>query len=90
MKKDHVDLENAVVWILDSKTPNGIAEVPLTEVAVEAFRDQLPSLGTVRIFSERSGMLWTPHHVQDNVGGDAPACRGCALFTTSVRHTQPG
>ena len=30
MKKDQVDLENAVVWIPDSKTPNGIAEVPLT------------------------------------------------------------
>jgi hypothetical protein len=27
MKKDQVDLENAVVWIPDSKTPNGIAEV---------------------------------------------------------------
>ena len=33
MKKDQVDLENAVVWIPDSKTPNGIAEVPLTEIA---------------------------------------------------------
>jgi hypothetical protein len=28
MKKDQVDLANAVVWIPDSKTPNGIAEVP--------------------------------------------------------------
>ena len=41
MKKDQVDLENAVVWIPDSKTPNGVAEVPLTEIAVEAFRDQI-------------------------------------------------
>ena len=41
MKKQHLDLENAVVWIPDSKTPNGIAEVPLTPIAVEAFRDQL-------------------------------------------------
>src|SRR4029077_15030082 len=40
MKKDQVDLENAVVWIPDSKTPNGIAEVPLTDLAVKAFRDQ--------------------------------------------------
>lgn len=40
MKKEHIDLENAVVWIPDSKTPNGIAEVPLTELAVEAFREQ--------------------------------------------------
>jgi integrase len=41
MKKEHLDLENAVVWIPDSKTPNGVAEVPLTPIAVEAFRDQL-------------------------------------------------
>jgi hypothetical protein len=36
VKKDQVDLDNAVVWIPDSKTSNRIAEVPLTEVAVEA------------------------------------------------------
>jgi hypothetical protein len=30
MKKDQVDLANATVWIPDSKTPNGIAEIPLT------------------------------------------------------------
>ena len=41
MKKDQVDLDNAVVWIPDSKTPNGIAEVPLTNIAVEAFRSQV-------------------------------------------------
>ncbi len=40
MKKDQVDLENAVVWIPDSKTANGVAEVQLTEIAVKAFRDQ--------------------------------------------------
>lgn len=46
MKKEQVDLENAVVWIPDSKTPNGIAEVPLTELAVQAFRDQIRISGT--------------------------------------------
>jgi integrase len=45
MKKDQVDLANAVVWIPDSKTPNGIAEVPLTPLAVESFRDQLAIAG---------------------------------------------
>src|ERR1041384_3833159 len=38
MKKEQVDLENALVWIPDSKTPNGVAEVPLTEIALGAFR----------------------------------------------------
>src|SRR5215204_6879143 len=35
MKKEHVDLKSKVVWIPDS-TPNGIADVPLTDLAVEA------------------------------------------------------
>ena len=41
IKKDQVDLENRMLWIPDSKTPNGVAEVPLTELAVTAFRDQI-------------------------------------------------
>ncbi len=45
MKKHQLDLPNAVVWILDSKTPNGIAEVPLTPLAVDAFRDQFAISG---------------------------------------------
>ncbi len=45
MKKDQLDLPNACVWIPDSKTPNGIAEVPLTPLAVEAFRNQLAISG---------------------------------------------
>jgi integrase len=45
MRKDQVDLINAVAWIPESKTPNGVAEVPLTEIAVEAFRSQLEISG---------------------------------------------
>ena len=45
MRKDQVDLANALVWIPDSKTPNGVAEVPLTPLAAEAFRDQLRIAG---------------------------------------------
>ena len=45
MRKDQVDLANAVVWIPDSKTPTGVGEVPLTDLAVEAFRDQLSLAG---------------------------------------------
>jgi integrase len=45
MRKDQVDLENAVVWIPDSKTPNGVAEVPLTDIAVEAIRSQIAVAG---------------------------------------------
>jgi integrase len=45
MRKEQLDLENAVVWIPDSKTPNGVADVPLTEIAVEAFKRQLAISG---------------------------------------------
>jgi integrase len=46
MKKEQVDLENAVAWIPDSKTPNRIAEVPLTDLASEAFREQIRISGS--------------------------------------------
>jgi integrase len=46
MKKEQLDLENQTAWIPDSKTPNGIAEVPLTEIAVEAFRKQIALSGS--------------------------------------------
>ena len=45
MRKEQLDLGNGTVWIPDSKTPNGVAEVPLTEIAVEAFRSQLAFSG---------------------------------------------
>jgi integrase len=45
MRKENVDLDNAVVWIPDSKTPNGIAEVPLTPLAIQAFRRQIAISG---------------------------------------------
>ena len=45
MRKEQLDQENAVVWIPESKTPNGVAEVPLTDIAVEAFRRQLAMSG---------------------------------------------
>lgn len=45
MKKDQVDLANKVVFIADSKTPTGVAEVPLTDLAADAFRDQIELAG---------------------------------------------
>jgi integrase len=45
MRKAQVDLQNAVVWIPDSKTPNGTAEVPLTSLAIDAFRNQMAISG---------------------------------------------
>ena len=39
------DLANKVVFITDSKTPTGVAEIPLTDIAVEAFRNQMELAG---------------------------------------------
>src|SRR3989442_246764 len=41
MKKKQVNFLNKTVWIPDSKTRNGVAELPLTEVAIQAFRSQM-------------------------------------------------
>ena len=49
MKKEHLDLENAVVWIPDSKTPNGVAEVPLTPWRLKHFGTSFACLRAVRI-----------------------------------------
>jgi integrase len=38
-------LKNGTVWIADSKTVNGVAEVPLTDTAIESFRRQLAISG---------------------------------------------
>jgi len=48
--KEEVDLANSVLWIPDSKTPTGVAELPLTAMAVQAFRDQMAFAGAVTIF----------------------------------------
>lgn len=41
MKKEQVDLENGLVHIADSKTVNGIGDMPLTPAAREAFKRQI-------------------------------------------------
>jgi len=45
MRKEQVDLQNATVWIPDSKTPSGVAEVRLTALAIEAFQCQMAISG---------------------------------------------
>ena len=45
MKKNQIDFLNAVLWIPDSKTTNGVAEIPLTKLALEAFQNQVAISG---------------------------------------------
>ena len=49
MKKNQIDFINAVLWIPDSKTPNGVAEIPLTKLALDAFRNQVAISGKRRV-----------------------------------------
>jgi hypothetical protein len=45
MRKDQIKLANATVWVSDSKTENGAAEVPLTPIAVKPFQNQMTLAG---------------------------------------------
>jgi integrase len=61
MKSDQVDLENKVIWIPDSKLRTGVAEVPLTDLAVVAFRDQMALAGNSQYLFPRENAVghWT-------------------------------
>ncbi len=45
MQKEQVDLQNGIVHLPDSKTVNGIADMPMTERAREAFTLQMKKAG---------------------------------------------
>jgi excisionase family DNA binding protein len=50
-----------VVWIPDSKTPDGVGEVPLTDVTIKAFRDQISIAGPgPYLFPNDEGSLGYP------------------------------
>jgi integrase len=40
LNKERVNIANKVVFVADSKTPTGVSEVPLTDIAAEAFQEQ--------------------------------------------------
>jgi len=46
MLKSQVDVENRVVHVSDSKTENGIGDMPMTEQAYTAFKEQVEDAGT--------------------------------------------
>jgi integrase len=45
MRMEQVDLANRLAFVADSKTPTGVAEVPLTDLALGAFRSQMELAG---------------------------------------------
>jgi integrase len=84
LRKEDVDLANKLIFIADSKTPTGVAEVPLTDIAVEAFRSQIedrwPRTVVVSKFEE-------PRRVSDELQedlGESPP-QGRASVVPAVR-----
>ena len=44
--KSRVDLENRLVHVSDSKTENGIGDMPMTDLAYTAFKEQVQAAGS--------------------------------------------
>ena len=64
MRKEHVDLENGIVHIPDSKTENGVADMPMTDQAREAFRRRIDAtLGSEYLFPTPSKRASKPYIV---------------------------
>lgn len=62
MKKAQVDLENGLVHIAESKTANGIGDMPLTQAAKEAFRRQMEETpGSEYLFPSPKAEAKKPH-----------------------------
>lgn len=83
MKKDQVDLENKVVWISDSKTPNGVGEVPLTDLAVEAIRDQMQRAGNSLYLFPRENAVGHRRRSRRR-GGRRFVERRCRTFASTI------
>ena len=62
MKKSQIDLENSVVGLSDSKTPSGIGDMPMTELAYEAFKSQMEAVqGSEYLFPTPSTRAKKPY-----------------------------
>jgi integrase len=62
MKKGQIDLENGIVHIADSKTVNGIGDMPMTSDARDAFRRQIEETpGSEYLFPSPKRTASKPH-----------------------------
>jgi integrase len=86
MKKGQVDLDNKVIWIPDSKTPNGVAEVPLTGLAVAASGSDATCRGQPVSVSQRE-RRWPSDNVQDRLAADTAASEGAVFRIYALRST---
>jgi integrase len=92
MRKEQIDVANAVVFLPDSKTPNGVAEVPLTEAALEAFKSQIELAGPGPFLFPNQGsptgyQLSFKRFGKGRCAKPASSISGCMIFGP---HTPPG
>jgi integrase len=90
MKKEQVDLENGLVHIAESKTANGIGDMPLTQVAIEAFRRQMDETPGSNYLSPQpeTGNAETVHDQSpQSLGGNVEESRGAKFRPYELRHT---
>ena len=87
MRKEQVDLENGIVHLPDSKTVNGIADMPMTDRARASVRlpDEVERRFRLSVPEPADGVKQTAHRDgAQAVGPDTPARRAAAFFTVRV------
>ena len=81
MRKEQMDLANKVVFIADSKTPTGVAEVPLTDIAVTPSgirsNSPAPGLGSFQVLQQPDG---APDGLQKDLGNERSGRPASATF----------
>ena len=83
MRKEQVDLENGIVHLPDSKTANGIADMPMTDRARRSVRlaDEAERRFRLRVPEPANGLEQAAHHDGAKaVGQDAQTRRAAAFF----------
>ena len=80
MKKLQVDMENRVVYIPDSKTPNGAGEMPIPDLAYRAFQAQIEATPASEYLfptpRQQSSRPYIRSHqiTEEDLGRDTAAC----------------
>jgi integrase len=90
MRKEHVDLENRLVHIPDSKTQSGEGDMPMTEMAWKAFKEQIEQTpGSDYLFPSPRQTGKKPHITNLRKAWTATLKRaGVSYFSLyEVRHT---
>jgi len=87
MQKSQVDLENRLVHIPDSKTPSGEGDMPMTDLAWQAFKEQMEETANSEYLfpSLKPRAKKKPHHqLKEVLGQNVAADRREAFLSVRV------